>query len=174
MTVLDSAGTEWEEMAGFTQLAEALSSKWPVVVVEMSDSAALTLSLHIDRKMVDRYQNLKPPFFAFHSDEEAQMVRGDPLVWSRMFNAPSDNLRSIWRQGLDSRPHDILPNTGRLLGWHPLLCQVGYTVDYDGCPVDFDEHYSDLLDQLSDVERLHFQNPPTHASKMADAPDSRE
>jgi len=165
IAVLDSTGTIDDDVDAFRSLTAELSRHWPTVDIEMSDSAALSLSLYNDGELLDEYRNLRPPFYLFSSEEEAARYRGKPDLWAKLFDDSNcaDKLRASWRQGRGSWADAILSETAAILGWHPYLCQVGYTIDYDGCPVRYQEHYKDDQKALSGIEELHFTIDRRHS-----------
>jgi len=145
--ILDSAGTEWEDNEAFTDLSVELSRVWPVVDIATSDSAAISLALYSDGKLVDQFRNLDPPFYAFPSEEKALKYRGDTQTWIQLVanSLHAGELRTAWPQGLGSWADQILDQTAELLGWHPHLCQVKY-----------DEHYKSERHVLTGIEEFHF------------------
>ena len=107
--------------------------------------AALTLS------------KLNHEVLEFQNESEAIKYRGHPDMWERIFRISnlSSRLTEAWIQ--DWVADEIVEKTARYLGWDSHLSQVGYTIDYDGIPNEFDGHYA--LDgdvDLTGIQKLHF------------------
>jgi hypothetical protein len=154
----DSAGsTEWADPDGFESISRALSSLGPVVDVQMSDSAAIHLSLYRQGQLVDRFGNAAFPFYDFATEAEAAPYRGRPELWVDLLLSPDTvgALRSAWVQ--EWQASAIMAETGQLLGWDPKLYWVGYTFDDEGIPTKYDDflRYSGV--ELESFDEYHFK-----------------
>jgi hypothetical protein len=141
----------------FEQLSLSISKLIPVVDIVMSDSAAVHFYLYYQGELVDKYGNAAFPFVKFKSEAEALPFRGKVELWTDYWleTKQAAILRSVWVQkwGADK----ILADTAKLFGWHPHLCQVGYTYDDEGLPIKYNDYLSFLGEtDFTSFDEFHF------------------
>ncbi|MBS0265477.1 MAG: hypothetical protein JSS02_26330 [Planctomycetes bacterium] len=153
----DTAGsTDDADPVAFDALTLALSDLLPVVDIQMSDTAAVHISLYKDGSLIDKFGNAAFPFFKFRTDKEAAEFRGRPGLWAEYLVSPltAANLRTVWVQGWGAEK--ILSDSARLFGWDADLSSVGYTLDSEGIGIKYNEFLS--LENAHEFKELHFRN----------------
>ena len=136
----DSAGNgDDADPTAFESLALHLSQVAPVVDIHMSDSAALQMLFYRSGRQVDQVADSLGIGHAWGSYEQRGEYQGNPEEWADVLidRRQAPFLRHAWQENDSNR---MLAETASILGWHPLLCAVGYTIDYDGVPVYYKDH----------------------------------
>jgi hypothetical protein len=154
--IYDSAGNgDWPDPDVFEALALDLSHLTWVVDIHMDDSAAVYFYLYQNGRVVDRFANSKSVVERWETGQEAAAYRGRPELWTELLPHPGDEarLRAAWQSG---RATQILPTTAAVLGWHPQLCEAGFTIDYDGIPIYYKEHWADDPVELSRFDEYQY------------------
>jgi hypothetical protein len=141
--------------AAFSRLSIALSALFPVVSVEMIDSAIVHVLLFKDGSLVDKCGNGMFPWFQFKNDTEAAEFKGNPMLWTECLPPPNtaEDFRAAWTQNRSGNA--ILRDTANLLGWDPHLAFAGYTVHVDGIGIFKYDDFLNLKTRQGFTE-LHF------------------
>ena len=145
----DSAGSgDITDSTHFAPLSQALSKFASVVDIHMDDSCAVHFYLYENGEKMDRFGNSKSTWARWESDEERISFQRKPLLWQRFLqNARDEKLqRETWDDG---EATTILDETARLFGWNEIYCKANLTIDYEGVPVFYREHFSDRQSPLS-------------------------
>jgi len=152
--VYDSYGNGYDsDISEFENLSRRLSSLAPIVDIHMSDNAAVRFNLYQNGRIIDQFANSPDVGREWESWEEELRFQGKPELWPAVLAPSHFNLRAAWQKtGADQ----IVAATASVLGWHPELCQAGYTIDYDGIPVYFREHFADDPTDIDGFAECHY------------------
>jgi len=166
ITLYDSAGNgeDWDQPA-FERLSKNLSKLVPVVDTHMDDSATVHFTLWLSGSVVDRFDSGHAIGQPLAEENRFSINRipgsdappsGHPDLWALVLQDASlnDTLKSAWNK---TRANEILGDVADTLGWHPLYSAAGYTIDYDGVPVYFREHFEDDGLDVSGFTEMHFR-----------------
>jgi len=120
--------------------ASTLSQAGPTVCISMDDSAVLHLRLFRDGILVDRFGMRKSVLSEWSNEAERLRYVGQPTLWSDLLLDGPDvtALAKAWYSNLGAWKK--IGKVARLMGWNPDLCDLGYTIDYDGIPVYWRSH----------------------------------
>lgn len=150
-----------------------ISEYFPLIQLEVSDSAALRITLFENNEMKDIYMNMQFPFYSFETEEEASVYKGDFNNWVPYLdeNRPVE-IEEVWlfptTKGRQKSPalsfDSLFDSTHLLFGWNKELGDVGYSHDFDGIPergLSFLENGQDDAKQLDDftIIQRHYQYP---------------
>jgi hypothetical protein len=156
IAIFDSSDNEGEppDLQPFRDLGVALSAAYPVVSVEVSDSAIVELTLSSGGRVIDRFANGRMPFFRFTSDADAAPFRGAPDSWCSVLGLSSKGeLATAFEQSLTVS--NILARVSTALGWNHDLATCGYFVSYDGDPAPYEEHLAPRVHEV-EFEKRHY------------------
>lgn len=156
LCVYDSSGNgDDANPAQFTALSLQLSRFAPVVDIHMDDSCAVHFHLYENGQESDRFGNIKNVINRWDSEEERLSFRGKTDLWRR-FLCDQDSEKTLRRTWDEECATTILSQTAQLLGWNETLCESGFTIDYDGIPVLYYDHFSNEFDAANAFNEWYF------------------
>ncbi len=160
LCLYDSCGTGDDvDSEEFEALSVRLSELAPLVDIHMDDSTAVHFYLLRAGQVADRYGNIYSIFPQWPSKEVEDAHRGRPELWTDLLmdSMSEADLRRAW-QGANTT--EIMSRTAAVLGWDPKLCEAGYTVDYEGIPEYYRDHFTDApfeVDLSGFVEKYYWR-----------------
>jgi hypothetical protein len=158
--VYDSSGSgEEADPQAFEDLSLQLSNLAPVVDVSMDDSAAVHFYLYRAGRKVDQFANRKCVWANWDNEEEEERHRGQPEQWVDLI-ASSTGAAALRLAWLGADAVEILAQTAQVLGWDQVLSTAGYTIDYDGVPVYYREHFEGDGLNLDLIKEFDFKKRP--------------
>ena len=155
----------------FVNLSKLLSQLAPVVDIHMDDSCAVHFRLYENGDEIDRYGNMRGVASHWESAAERLSFLGKTPLWLPFLDDQNDEvlLRETWD---NHNATAILKRTAQLIGWNETFCFGGFTVDYDGIPVFYREHFGEefpttygeflqVFPQLDFFDELYFSTSST-------------
>jgi len=135
---------EWGKNKVMEEFPLYLSADYPIIHINVSDSAAVRFTLYEKGQLVDQYANMDFPFFMFKSKDIANQYSGQVAYWERFLALPNSGklLQETWaypatvgiQKTNNKKFHPLMTDTIKLFGWDKSLSEIGYTYNEEGLP----------------------------------------